>query len=250
MKKNLFVILTYIAVYILTSVFAALLMARQIDVNGVYNEDQVMVYAQIFMGVIGFILMFGIFRKYFVKQFKDFKTRLLSIIIIGVVGYVLLFTTSIITSIIVTQFTSTDAVNQSSIVAMFENSSVFEVVLLSFSIAVLIPIVEEMTFRKGLFGVVGYAVMWFGVRIKSDVDDSKSGTLFKVASLSAIIGSSLLFGLLHVLAAGDYIYLISYAGAGIVLGSIYHISGRNIYASIITHIIQNTIGVIVILASM
>lgn len=249
MKRNIFIILTYIAVYVLTSVYAGFIIAGQIAATGDYVESEVLLYAQIFMGVAGFALMVGIFRKYLLQQFKDFRNRLGNIILIGILGFMALFVVSIISGIIISYFTETaTSVNQGGIQSMFEGLSTFQLIMLSLSIAVFTPIVEELTFRKGLYGIIGFLVMSVGIKINKEVDDAKDSKLFMIASISAIIGSSLIFGLLHVFAGGDYIYLINYASAGIVLGVIYHVSGRNIYASIITHIIQNTIGVIAILS--
>jgi len=63
-----------------------------------------------------------------------------------------------------------------------------------------------------------------------------------------IIASSLVFGLLHVVMTGDFIFLISYAAMGLPLGYSYYKTG-NIWFPMAIHFIQNLFAISMVLFS-
>ena len=85
------------------------------------------------------------------------------------------------------------------------------------------PIVEELTFRKALYG--------FFYR--------------RLGPVVAIIASSLVFGLLHVASYGDFIQAIVYVPMGAVLGIFYYLSKRNVHVTIGIHFINNFISFLI-----
>lgn len=93
------------------------------------------------------------------------------------------------------------------------------------------PIVEEMIYRGAIQGtIIG----------------SKSANTPKWRVVLGIAISSILFGLIHVIDAGDFTNIFPYLFMGIVLGSICY-KTRSIWISSIVHIINNTISVLLTL---
>ena len=57
--------------------------------------------------------------------------------------------------------------------------------------------------------------------------------------------SSFLFGMIHVISAGDFIYIIQYMAMGIALGYTYY-RHQNIWYSIGVHAVQNFISTVLV----
>ncbi len=92
-----------------------------------------------------------------------------------------------------------------------------QLVLLFLLLCVFTPIVEEVIFRKVLFGYV----------------ESRTSSVF------AIIMSGAIFGIMHVLSYGDFIQSIPYIFLGLMLGYIYYRAKKNILVSIGAHSLNN-----------
>jgi membrane protease YdiL (CAAX protease family) len=105
-------------------------------------------------------------------------------------------------------------------------------------ITVLAPIVEEIVFRKGVYGIVGKISQNF--LNNRDMDPKKSHL---IANIIAIAISSLIFGAIH---AVD-VYILIYAGLGVALGTVYYMSNKNVFAAICVHILYNSISIILTL---
>ena len=89
---------------------------------------------------------------------------------------------------------------------------------------ILAPFIEEMVFRRSLM------------------------TALERFPLLSILASTLLFGLIHVISGGDYIFLISYAAMGFPL-TIAYFKTRNICYPIGIHMMQNTYAVLMMILS-
>lgn len=94
--------------------------------------------------------------------------------------------------------------------------------LMLISICITGPIIEEIVFRKCIFG-------------------------FFNKNTAPLIISALAFGLLHVISTFDFVHVLPYIVTGLIFGGIYILSKRNIYATILAHMIANTVSVIFIL---
>ncbi|CCV64309.1 conserved hypothetical protein, abortive infection family protein [Alteracholeplasma palmae J233] len=101
-------------------------------------------------------------------------------------------------------------------------------VITLFSILVFGPFVEELIFRKSIFGL-----------IKNE--------------RTALIVSTLVFALIHItteLLTGDFsnffVSLISYSGGGVAFGYIYMKSNKNIWVSTAVHMIYNLLSVLLL----
>lgn len=102
-------------------------------------------------------------------------------------------------------------------------------ILMAFMAVIMAPIVEELVFRKSLFGLI------------------KSQKI-------ALIVSALIFGSIHItteIFAGDLLLALTngltYIGGGLVLGLIYIQNNKNIWINILVHMVYNLIGILMVL---
>lgn len=109
--------------------------------------------------------------------------------------------------------------NESAIAGMFIDDPL-QLVMLFFLLCVFTPIVEEIVFRKIICG--------FFER--------------KIGKIWAILLSGAIFGLMHVVAYGDFVQSIPYITMGAVFGYIYFRSEKNIYVTIGVHFLNNLIS--------
>ena len=191
---------------------------------------------------IALVLVYFIFIK-LKDDFRPFINRFWKNVgIIGIV-VVLSFTLSVVANIITQLIGITEeAVNQGGLIDMIKNATTGELIVLVLLFCLLVPIIEELVFRKALYGLIKEFIIKIRLNGTHDSDTEK---IRKRLSISAVIISGLIFGLVHV--SGDYIYLLHYGGAGIILTASYYLSKENIYVPLTVHIIQNAIGVVQIL---
>lgn len=177
-----------------------------------------------------YLILFG-FIYYFLKndvaydfnKFKMIKSQWFAIIIIGYL-YVLLgnFLSNFISSLLSSQLNipMSESVNQMTIVRMLNSNGVVFMVL---SAVIIGPIVEELIFRKSIFGLI------------------KNQNV-------ALVTSSLIFGAIHLISetslAVALINGISYFTMGAIFGYIYIKNDKNIIAPIAVHILVNLISVV------
>ncbi|MGD9910096.1 MAG: CPBP family glutamic-type intramembrane protease [Candidatus Izemoplasmatales bacterium] len=174
-------------------------------------------FLQVFVVAIAFIF---INRKGYLSDLKIFWSDKKKFIIQIVAGVALIYATMIVASVILNVLGVTGtSENEQTIQSMF-SSDTTNIVLLFLTLVICTPIVEELVFRKALFGLV----------------EPKFG------ATAAIISSGAIFGLMHVLAYGDFIQSIPYIGMGIVFGYMYHYSGKNIIVTMIMHGINNLVA--------
>ena len=98
-------------------------------------------------------------------------------------------------------------------------ASLVQLILPMVYIGIVAPIVEELFFRQFLIGSLGrHAPTWM-----------------------SLVVSSVLFGMFHVysLVASEWINAVSFAAAGLGLGLVYVLSGRNVVLSGLLHIANN-----------
>jgi len=177
-----------------------------------------------------YLILFGFiytFMKndvsYDFKKFKLIKNQWASIIIIGYL-YVLLgnYLSNFISNMLsnASSIPISESVNQMTIVRMLNSNGVIFIVL---SAVIVGPIVEELIFRKSIFGLI------------------KNQNI-------ALIVSSLIFGAIHLTAeasiAEALINGISYFTMGIIFGYIYIKNEKNIIAPIAVHILVNLVSVV------
>lgn len=193
------------------------------DLNGLGNSLLNFVLFTII--IIGLILVMynvleaDILRSSFGKVISQSLITLALLYVFGFLGNII----SIVLSALFKERVLT-SVNQLSIVETLHSG---QAVMMIISVVLLGPIVEELIFRKSLF------------------------SLFKNKKLAIII-SSLIFGLIHLIAepslASVIINLPSYLIPGLVFGYFYAQNDENILVPTIAHILSNLISVLLIYA--
>jgi uncharacterized protein len=171
---------------------------------------------------------------YFMKQdivydFEELKMKRQEILIPVILGYVMIIAGNYVSQLLSSFFARlldvvpSEAINQTTIINALQSQGV---VFMLLSAVILGPIVEELIFRKAIFGL-----------IKSD----------KIA----LLVSTLIFGTIHLIneasIAEAIINGVSYYMMGFVFGYIYLKNDRNIWIPTIVHIVSNLISVVAIL---
>ncbi len=245
MKRNILIVMTYAAGYLILNVFAGIYLAFNLDVlndSDLFDQFNTYLTSGFYITVTLALLIF--FRKYLFSQVKDFFGRIKYLALVAVIGVFTIYAMSIVTGVILQILQVSDqSENQDSINSMFDGATPVEIILLIAFVAIFAPIVEELVFRKGIYGIAGKLTQIFSFKIRPDANQK---TVHLIASVVAIIISSLLFGLMH-LTPGEGAYLIVYGGLGAVLGTVYYFSNKNIITSMIVHSIYNSVGLLVML---
>jgi uncharacterized protein len=204
--------------------------------NTVILEGPLTVIKQFALALINFVIYIALLPgiAYLLKMdivfdYKEAKEQKGQFFIAIIIGYLYIMLGNIASGYL-SSFLSNifglvpgEAVNQEVIVSALRSDGM---ILMMISAIILGPIVEELIFRKAIFGL-----------IKSDK--------------MAIFISALVFGLIHL--AGEasiqaaLVNGISYFVMGFVFGYIYIKNNRNIMVPIVVHILSNLISIIVIL---
>ncbi len=182
------------------------------------NDADIQVYANLISYIVLVIVSLAFFGHELMEQFK--KITSFGAFIKGVlIGWCLLFAASYVSSIIVFFFTQSDesSVNQQMITNLME----VHPLLMAGMTILCAPLAEEVVFRFTVMrGLLKYP--WMGILL-----------------------SSFLFGMIHVISAGDFIYIIQYMAMGIALGYVYY-RHQNIWFSIGVHAVQNFISTLLV----
>jgi membrane protease YdiL (CAAX protease family) len=201
------------------------------DINMIENEATGITsfYSALYQFALYAILLASILvfmKNDIVYDFNQFKTVKNQWFVILATGYLYVILANYLSSFLSNLLSSSlnipvsESVNQMTIVRMLNSNGVVFIVL---SAVLIGPIVEELVFRKSIFGLI------------------KNNTI-------AIAVSSIIFGAIHLTAeasiAEALINGISYFAMGLVFGYIYIKNNRNIIAPIAVHILVNLISVI------
>lgn len=224
---NFGVILIYLAVFgvfIFLQVFAVLFF----DLTAIdLTEANVQTFGAIttlFMYITMTVLLIYYLRIYLLKnQLPIFFQRIHFSISLIFLGLFLMFMTSLLAGAFM-QAIGIEGVsdNQAAIEAMLGAGWYTVLMVFIFSVF-LAPIVEELVFRKAIFGLVTE----------------------KTGNLAAIFISAFFFALIHVIT--DPIMILSYFPLGLVLGFMYYYSGKVILVPIFMHFGWNLFAITVAL---
>ncbi len=170
--------------------------------------------------IVASILFIVIDKLNFKKDWEDFKQnkslRMTNIFS----GFLMVYAALIAANLILTVLGQTGTSENEMLISSLFNDSPLQLFLLFLLLTVFTPIVEEVIFRKVLFGFI------------------EPRTNYKVA----IFISGIVFGIMHVITYGDFVQSIPYIFMGLVFGYIYWKSNKNIYVVIIVHFINNFIS--------
>lgn len=215
-KMNFGIIAIYVGMMIFINLAFGLVILFLPDmVNTDAAIDQLNFYSSLVFYIGLFLIFIIVFRRYFAAQINyciQNKKQILKVIGIGLS---LMLIASFIASVLLSLLGVTETSQNQDSLNQISNGSLFEKIGLFVFSVLMAPIVEEFVYRKAVFGI-----------------------LERVNFVVAIIFSALLFGFMHV-TGGDYIQIIYYAGLGIVLGIVYHLSKNNIIVPITVHLCFN-----------
>ncbi len=177
----------------------------------------------IILGTIQALTMAVLFiivdRKSFKANWVQFKEKPLNYIGQIIIGFAIVFGSLIVASIALEYLGVTDTSQNEATIRGYFVDDTFRLVTLFFMLCVFTPIVEEVIFRKVVYNFFQP----------------------KLGNIVAILGTGIIFGLMHVISFGDFVQSIPYILMGIAFGYIYYRSNRNIYVVIGVHFINNFI---------
>ena len=163
------------------------------------------------------------------EDFTRFKSRKKEWFIIIVVGYLYLILGNIFSNFLSSFFSDalkvpvSESLNQLTIIAALQSDGT---ILMMISAILFGPIIEELIFRKTIFGI------------------------FK-KNITGLIVSSLIFGTIHLVSepslASAIVNGTAYFVMGFVFGLIYLKNDKNVFAPMIIHILSNLIAILGIL---
>lgn len=212
-------ILIYIAISfaIIPIIYMTILKMSHSDVN--YLAQAVLNLISYSGLAITFIILL---RNYFKDDFFDLKNKLWLKIIIVIALVILIKLSEALCSWFYGLFNeSINGNNQTSITKVIKEYAV----IMAFSTCLGAPIVEEIIFRKCIFSYF-------------DKD------------IYGILVSTACFSLIHVISSLDFIHILPYLFAGALFSTAYALSKRNIYVTIVGHIVLNTFSFIMICINM
>ncbi len=219
LEKNL--IVSYIAGFILlniTYLVFFIVLSEDILENSTFNTlTQVAYY-----GILTYYLT-NLARHYlFVEERKKLKNDPKYFIGMIIAGFFLMFAVNGVIGLLLQNVGYTDtSINQEQLENL-ARSGPFQFLGIAFIAIICAPIVEELVFRKGVFGIFER----------------------KFNVVAAIFLSAFFFGFIHLLLEPTNILgLLPYLAMGIVLGFIYFLSGKNIYVPIIIHALWNILAI-------
>lgn len=170
----------------------------------------------LFSDTILLIILFILYRKTLIEDFKKFKNNLFQNMDCGIkcwfIGLIVMVVSNLIINLFIHQ---ASAGNEETVQALIKSSSILSII----TVGVIAPIIEELTFRKSFRDIFKKKVPF-------------------------ILISSLVFGGLHVVlsltSAWDLFYLIPYCSLGAAFGYMYY-KTDNIYTPIVMHMFHNIV---------
>jgi len=228
-KQGISIIVVYIAVWIAVLILQIVMSIPYINTEGVIVMTEAQEYR--FISITNIILYSTIslifvimLRSYLKEQYIYTKNNFHDFMKITILGLSGLFLSLLFASSIMELLGVTENSNNQEVLNNLLNSELFDKVSLIVFSVFFAPFVEEIVFRRAVFG------------------------FFEKTSIPlAIIASGISFGFVHVL-TGDYVQLIIYGSLGLVLAYTYYRSNKNIITVITIHMIYNLIITIIMLA--
>lgn len=224
MAKNnsIKIILTYVIGYFLLNiaVLAYLLTSGKTQLE-IFEGALANFLFYLTMGVLTIHLGYS----YLKEQLHDAKQRWKTLLFNVLLGFGLIFGTSMLVSIIYTLIDFTQPAQNQSAWEEIISSGTFGVIATVASSVLFAPIVEELVFRYAGFSILR----------KFNISE-------KAYPYVAVIVTSFLFGFIHVM-GDNLLQILFYSGLGAVLGFTYYRS-KNILVPIAVHMIWNLMGVL------
>jgi membrane protease YdiL (CAAX protease family) len=221
-KKDLKIVIIYIAMWFAVLVMQVIIAIPYIDSNGdivmtVAQELRLISISNLVLYLSLFIIFTYVLRSYLKEQFIHTKNNLHDYIKLSLLGVLGLFVVVFLSAIVMDLLGVTENSENQEILNDLVTAAMFDKISLIVFTVFFAPFAEEIVFRKAVYG------------------------LFERINIPlAIIVSGLSFGLIHVM-SGDLIQLIIYGSLGLVLAYVYYYSKKNLLTVITIHMIYNLI---------
>lgn len=222
----------YLGGFIITMAINHPKLAKDIIAMVTENKQSVGAMASIFLieltsKIMAIIVLAYVFRKAMIRDLVDFKNKFWKYIAIIVLAMIL----SLVLSLGVAKIYEAIGIEGQS-----ENQSIIEQALSTaimpigfITVVFLAPILEELIFRKALFGVVEKKYNW--------------------SKLTAVIISTIVFSAIHVMSLDNLKYIFQYIPLSFVISYAYAYT-ENIYIPISIHFLNNLLSFIYIIGSL
>jgi len=225
-KQGINIVVVYIAVWIAVLILQIILAKSYINSEGFIvmteaEEFRFISVTNLALYLTLFLIFIYMLRTYLKEQLTYTKNNLHEFIKITLLGLFGLFIAVYATSMVMELLGVTENSENQEVLNGLVTAATFDKVALIIFSVFLAPFVEEIVFRRAVFGF-----------------------LEKVNIPLAIVVSGLSFGFIHVL-SGDYVQLIVYGSLGLALAYTYYRSNKNIMTVIAIHMIYNLIITIV-----
>lgn len=222
-KSNLnkvFLIIIYILIFF---VFSKLLYNILVNIDFITDNPNL---GNLLLNAIPYLILIIsgciLLKNEIVTDYKKLnKMDAMHVFIMCTVGIVFAYVANYIGSLISIMFGANgQSENQAGINTFLTSEYGFLFIILTVFIG---PVVEELVFRKSIHDVL---------------------RSYKLSNGMIIFISSLLFGLIHVVNGGDYMFIFPYLLMGVVLGGL-EMKSKNIYPCIFVHIFINALASII-----
>lgn len=170
--------------------------------------------------IVLFVIVYLTFREDLKVKIKEFSTNFKKNLKYIVLGLISIF----ISNMIIGLFIQQSGTNQETLSTMQQGSVGLMIVCFYLITVIIGPINEEIIFRRILIG------------------DGKK----YLSVIGSLIFSSITFSLIHIHSIKEITLIIPYMCTGVILGFVY-IKNNNIITSISLHILNNLVGVILLL---
>ena len=228
-KQGLNIVVVYIVVWIAVLILQTVMLLPYINSEGLLvmtdaQEVRLISISNLALYLTLFLIFLYMLRKYLKEQLIHTKNNFHAFILTTALGLFGLFVVVYSTSLIMTFLNVTENSQNQEVLNNLVTASLFDRVSLVIFTVIFAPFVEELVFRRAIFGFFE-----------------------KVNIPLAILISGLSFGFIHVL-SGDYIQLIIYGSLGVALAYTYYRSNKNIMAVIAIHMVYNLVITIIMFA--
>lgn len=206
-KRYWFVILTYVGVaLILGGIIIPLVLQSAFGFDPLISS----IYGQIFTFTLSLLIILSLLRPDFELEKAESKTGVGGILLWSVIGFFMVYIGQIVAALIELHILGIEpgSENTTAIVDVIDMIPIFFIVP-----AIIGPVLEELVFRKVIFGAL-----------------HKKMNFFFAASLSSIV-----FSVFH----GDFEHILVYAAIGFIFAFLY-VKTKRIIVPIIAHMTMNT----------
>ena len=221
-KEGLNIVIFYIVMWIAVIILQFIMFYMNMEPSGEIiitdaEELRMISVSNLVLYLSLFIIFLYTLRSYLKNQIIETRKNFFTFIRITTLGLLGLFLAVYVSAYVMEYLGVTANSENQEVLNRLIDAALFDKIALILFSVFLAPFVEEIVFRRAVFGF-----------------------LENISIPLAIIVSGLSFGFIHVL-SGDFIQIIIYGSLGLVLALMYYLSKKNIMTVIAIHMVYNLI---------